>query len=100
SLAVFSAWLLVWLRVPSHVAAVWSKALTEWDSLLVEARVMRRARGWTMTRVVLPYGVLLILPSILAGIIHANWLLAVFSALCCIALAVHAIYSLRRQENV
>lgn len=100
SLAVFSVWLLVWLRVPSHVAAVWSVALSEWDSLLIDARVIRRARGLTMTRVVLPYGVLLILPSILAGIIRANWFLIVFSALCCIALAAHAIYSLRRQENV
>lgn len=100
SLTIFSVWLLVWLRIPSHVAAVWSNALTEWDSLLIDARTVRRARVLTMMRVVAPYGALLLLPGIAVGIVHRNWLPAVFSALCCIALAAHATYSLRRQENV
>lgn len=100
SLSLFSVWLLAWLRVPSHVAAVWSDALTEWDSLLLDARTMRRARVLTMVRVVAPYGALLLLPGLAYTLIYANWLPAVFSALCCIALAAHATYSLRRQQNV
>lgn len=100
ALCVFSVWLLLWLRIPSQVSRVWSAALNEWDSLLIDARVMRRARVVTMIRVVVPYGAFLVLPGVAYGIIYRNWLPAAFSIACCIALGGHAAYNLRRQRNV
>lgn len=100
SLLIFASWVLVWMRLPARVAQTWTRALWDWDFLLVDAKIIRRARATTMARVLAPYAFFLIFPTLAYGIAYKDWLPSIFTAACCVALSAHAVYLLRRQDDV
>lgn len=100
ALLVFCGWVLLWMRVPLRVAESWTRALWEWDRLLVDVRVIRRSRIAAMTHILAPYAVFLLIPALVYSVLRKDWLPLIFTSACCVALIAHAVYLLRRSTDV
>lgn len=97
AIVLAAAWILLWLRLPEVVRRADTEALRHWDILLITREQLVKARQLTLLRVLAPYAALLVLPSLLAAIVHQDALAGGFS--CCLLIALVAHAALRRTRS-